>query len=70
MRTAKKSEKKRKMNELVAPVTNITFTLEDALRAQMGAKPVPFPGMDKSGAAVCDFYVKASCMKGTNCPFR
>jgi len=58
------------MNELVAPVTNITFSLEEALMAQMGALPVPFPGMDKSGAAVCDFYVKASCMKSTNCPFR
>ena len=58
------------MNELVAPVTNITFTLEDALRNQLGALNVPFPGMDKSGAAVCDFYVKSSCQKGTNCPFR
>jgi hypothetical protein len=35
------------MNELVAPVTNITFSLEEALMAQMGALPVPFPGMDK-----------------------
>ena len=58
------------MNELVAPVTNITFALEDALKAQLGALPVPFPGMDKSGAAVCDYYVRSSCMKGTNCPFR
>jgi len=58
------------MNELVAPVTHITFSLEEALMSQMGALPVPFPGMDKSGAAVCDFYVKASCMKSTNCPFR
>ena len=35
------------MNELVAPVTNITFSLEEALMAQMGALPVPFPGMAK-----------------------
>ena len=58
------------MNELVAPVTNITFTLEEALKSQLGALPVPFPGMDKSGASVCEFYVKSSCVKGTNCPFR
>ena len=54
------------MNELVAPVTSITFALEDALRNQLGALPLPFPGMDKSGAAVCDFYVKSSCVKGKN----
>ena len=59
-----------KMNELVAPVTNITFSLEEALKSQLGALPVPFPGMDKSGASVCEFYVKSSCVKGTNCPFR
>ena len=58
------------MNELVAPVTNITFSLEEALKSQLGALPVPFPGMDKSGASVCEFYVKSSCVKGTNCPFR
>ena len=52
------------MNEIVAPVINIKFDLEDALRNQVGALPLPFPGMDKSGAAVCDFYVKSSCVKG------
>ncbi len=52
------------MNEIVAPVINIKFDIEDALRNQLGALPLPFPGMDKSGSAVCDFYVKASCVKG------
>ena len=28
-----------------------------ALSQQLGAQPLPFPGMDKSGAAVCEFYV-------------
>ena len=29
-----------------------------ALSQQLGAQPLPFPGMDKSGAAVCEFYVR------------
>ena len=28
-----------------------------ALSQQLGAQPLPFPGMDKSGAAVCELYV-------------
>ena len=55
---------------MVAPVTNMTFDLEGQLAQQVGALPLPFPGMDKSGAAVCEFYVRSSCSKATNCPFR
>lgn len=58
------------MELLVAPVDHITFDIEHALAQQIGSLPLPFPGMDKSGAAVCEFYVRASCMKGANCPFR
>ncbi len=32
--------------------------------------PLPFPGMDKSGAAVCELYVRSTCHMGTSCPFR
>ena len=41
-----------------------------ALSQQLGAQPLPFPGMDKSGAAVCELYVRTSCNRGAACPFR
>ncbi|KAH7961175.1 hypothetical protein HPB52_005180 [Rhipicephalus sanguineus] len=58
------------MEEVVARVGNVVFELEVALDRQLGALPLPFPGMDKSGAAVCCFYLKGSCSKGSACPFR
>jgi len=58
------------MQEVLANVTNIRFDLEYALEQQLGALPLPFPGMDKSGAAVCDFFIVSTCSKGTACPFR
>ena len=58
------------MEILVAPVHNITLELEQYLAAQVGAMPLPFPGMDKSGAAVCDFYSRGSCAKAASCPLR
>jgi len=59
------------MDLLVAPVDHIEFDMETALARQLGSQPLPFPGMDKSGAAVCELYVRASCSyKGASCPFR
>jgi len=58
------------MDFLVAPVDHIEFDMETALARQLGSQPLPFPGMDKSGAAVCELYVRASCDKGASCPFR
>ncbi|XP_034292453.1 cleavage and polyadenylation specificity factor subunit 4 [Pantherophis guttatus] len=58
------------MQELIANVDHIKFDLEIAVEQQLGAQPLPFPGMDKSGAAVCDFFLKAACGKGGMCPFR
>ncbi len=58
------------MDLLVAPVTNIIFDLELALANQAGVAPLPFPGMDKSGAPVCELYVRATCQMGTSCPYR
>ncbi|NXU99117.1 CPSF4 factor, partial [Cettia cetti] len=52
------------MQELIASVDHITFDLELAVEQQLGAQPLPFPGMDKSGAAVCEFFLKAACGKG------
>ena len=32
--------------------------------------PLPFPGMDKSGAAVCEFYSRGSCARADTCSLR
>ena len=34
------------MEELLCPVDHIKFDIEYALEHQIGAKPLPFPGMD------------------------
>lgn len=59
-----------KMQELISNVEHIRFELEMAVEQQLGAQPLPFPGMDKSGAAVCEYFLRASCGKGGMCPFR
>ncbi|XP_025115726.1 cleavage and polyadenylation specificity factor subunit 4-like [Pomacea canaliculata] len=58
------------MQELVAPVSDIKFDIEFALDQQIGSLPLPFPGMDKSGSAICTFFLSSVCNKGTACPFR
>ncbi|KAJ8363994.1 hypothetical protein SKAU_G00128250 [Synaphobranchus kaupii] len=58
------------MQDLIATVDHIKFDLEIAVEQQLGAQPLPFPGMDKSGAAVCEYFLKAACLKGGMCPFR
>ncbi|TRY80452.1 hypothetical protein TCAL_08821 [Tigriopus californicus] len=58
------------MDQVVANVDHIQFDIEVALAQQLGAQPLPFPGMDKSGSAVCEFYVRSTCSLGTQCPFR
>ncbi len=47
------------MQEVVAPVYNITFDIEVALDQQLGALPLPFPGMD-SECLLCRCVVSAS----------
>ncbi|KAJ8929323.1 hypothetical protein NQ314_018000 [Rhamnusium bicolor] len=52
------------MEFLVANVDHIKFDIEVALDEQFGALPLPFPGMDKSTAAVCQFYASVvGCQK-------
>ena len=58
------------MEELLASVDNLEFDVEMLLAEQIGALSLPFPGMDKSGAAVCIFHLRGSCGKGANCPYR
>lgn len=58
------------MEEIVAYADNIKFDIEIALEQQLGALPLPFHGMDKSGSSICDFYLNGACSKGAACPFR
>lgn len=58
------------MQDVVAPVSYIQFDIEASLEMQIGALPLPFPGMDKSGAAICTYYLSNICSKGAACPFR
>ncbi|XP_038067498.1 cleavage and polyadenylation specificity factor subunit 4-like [Patiria miniata] len=58
------------MENIVANVEGLRFDLETALEQQIGSQPLPFPGMDKSGAAVCQFYKQHNCSKGPMCPYR
>uniref|UniRef100_A0A8D8UY97 Cleavage and polyadenylation specificity factor subunit 4 n=4 Tax=Cacopsylla melanoneura TaxID=428564 RepID=A0A8D8UY97_9HEMI len=58
------------MECLVANVENIRFDIEIALENQHDILPSPFPGMDKSMTAVCEFYGRGECTKDTMCPLR
>nr|XP_061805242.1 cleavage and polyadenylation specificity factor subunit 4 isoform X3 [Nerophis lumbriciformis] len=58
------------MQDILANADHIKFDLEIAVEQQLGAQPLPFPGMDKSGSAVCEFFMRAACIKGGMCPFR
>ena len=42
------------LQELVASVEDYRFEIEDALDKQLGARPIPFPGMDSK--LVCHEY--------------
>lgn len=58
------------MEEIVATCGDLEFETELALARQIGALNLPFPGMDKSGAAVCVYYLKGKCDRDWRCPFR
>ncbi|XP_031563354.1 cleavage and polyadenylation specificity factor subunit 4-like [Actinia tenebrosa] len=58
------------MQDIVAGISDIMLDIEFQLKNQIGCQPLPFPGMDKSSAAVCDFFVNNTCSKGAYCPFR
>lgn len=61
------------MAELVASTEHITFELEIALETQIGARLLPFTGMDKQGAGVCVYFLQSGesgCNKGALCPLR
>jgi len=58
------------MEDIVASVDEFKFDIEVALMQQIGIQPLPFPGMDKSGSAICDFFISSGCHRGQLCPLR
>lgn len=58
------------MESIVASVDHITFNIERALATQQGCLSLPFQGMDKSGSAICTYFLSGTCSKGVSCPFR
>ncbi|CAG2163351.1 unnamed protein product [Oppiella nova] len=58
------------MEEIVAAVDGLSFDIERDLEEQIGALPLPFAGMDKSGAATCLFHLRGSCARAAMCPYR
>ncbi|MEJ1284078.1 cleavage and polyadenylation specific factor 4-like [Cricetulus griseus] len=59
-----------KMEEVIAALEGVTFAFEQDVELQKGTGLLPFQGMDKSNSAVCNFFAKGLCEKGTLCPLR
>ncbi|XP_051889005.1 putative cleavage and polyadenylation specificity factor subunit 4-like protein isoform X1 [Pristis pectinata] len=58
------------MQELIASLQKMRFDFEVVLEQRRGILDLPFSGMDKSGSAVCEFFIKGECLKENLCPFR
>jgi len=58
------------MEDVIANIDDIRFEIEVALEEQIGIQPLPFPGMDKSASAICDFFILNRCTRGQLCPLR
>ncbi|MGH0119452.1 UNVERIFIED_CONTAM: hypothetical protein FKN15_024195 [Acipenser sinensis] len=65
------------MQDLIAGVQKIRFDLEVDVLMQKGARPLPFPGMDRckqpvhsrGGNIVCKHWLRGLCKKGDQCEF-
>nr|XP_045231718.1 putative cleavage and polyadenylation specificity factor subunit 4-like protein isoform X6 [Macaca fascicularis] len=58
------------MQEVIAGLERFTFAFEEDVEMQKGTGLLPFPGMDKSASAVCNFFAKGLCEKGPLCKYR
>jgi len=58
------------MQNIVANIDNIRFSMEDDIENQVGVVDQPFQGMDKSGAPICSFFKAGKCGRGNVCPYR
>ncbi|RXM37375.1 Cleavage and polyadenylation specificity factor subunit 4 [Acipenser ruthenus] len=67
------------MQDLIAGVQKIRFDLEVDVLMQKGARPLPFPGMDRAmcpfrhlrgeKSIVCKHWLRGLCKKGDQCEF-
>ncbi|EYB98354.1 hypothetical protein Y032_0132g1737 [Ancylostoma ceylanicum] len=58
------------MDEVIGGIEAEITDVEEALLHQIGAKEVPFAGMDKSGRGVCLKHVQGTCTMNLVCPLR
>ncbi|CAJ0601744.1 unnamed protein product [Cylicocyclus nassatus] len=58
------------IDEVIGGIEAEMTDVEEALLHQIGAKEVPFTGMDKSGRGVCLNYLRGACTMGQVCPLR
>ena len=59
------------MEQVVASVNDdVIFDIEKDINDQVGILPLHFDKMDKSKAAICNFYNKGLCNYGKLCSFR
>jgi cleavage and polyadenylation specificity factor subunit 4 len=58
------------LQDAISNVDDYEFDIEHYLAKQLGAIPLPFPGMDKNKAPLCEFFLQGTCTRGFNCPFR
>ena len=66
-----KRRKTVKMMELMSAVDDYhVFDVEIALDNHVGVLPNPFPGMDKSTSAICNFHLRGYCQRESMCPNR
>ncbi|KAK6028006.1 zinc knuckle [Ostertagia ostertagi] len=58
------------MDEVIGSIDAEMTDVEEALLHQIGAREVPFAGMDKSGRGVCLKHVQGICTMNLVCPLR
>ena len=58
------------MQDIVASVEGYDLEIDTFLHDQVGLRNLPFYGMDKSRASICEYYMKDSCARGSFCPLR
>lgn len=59
------------MQDIIAPVHQVKFAVEEILRDQSSLWTLPFEGMDKSGEEICRVFTeRGQCPRGKLCPFR
>ena len=51
------------MQAIVASVEGYDLEIDTFLQEQVGLRNLPFYGMDKSRASICEYYMKDTCAR-------